>query len=411
MAQSKYALLYGVGRVTAYDLATNEVIFTSKTLQDQGFSFTVTAEEIRGGDSNKLLGRYFHDSGMTLTLNDAQFAMEYIALQLGADIVRNQQTVLTTIQRTAATGGTIDVTDLAVGPFAPGITTSTVVWYRQKTEPFDQVKVFPWAIDPENPTAPIVIDGLVAGIDYCLSYYDSATPNRSLTVSSTFVPAIVGMTLVYFQYVGSGEITSHSKIGELQIKIPKFQFDGTMDFTLSASGTSPVPITGQALAVDSSDCFTDSGIYAEVVEVRYNAAWYEGIEALELDGGDVITAANPLVINIPAGGDTISVADVLTLLEAAPYSLSGDVRAIWDDGNSSVIKLVDKNGIPTLKFVSATASGTEVIPTVNADGSLSLTPPQGAAETGQLIIGINGASADYQNILLTIDVAFPIPTP
>ena len=76
MSQEKF-ILAGVGNVTLYDQGSGDMIVTSKTLTDSGINFTITAEDIRGGMANKLLGQYFHDSGMGLTLTDSLFSLEY----------------------------------------------------------------------------------------------------------------------------------------------------------------------------------------------------------------------------------------------------------------------------------------------------------------------------------------------
>ena len=49
---------------------TNSCENYAKTLTESTFNFAITAEDIRGGKGNGLLGRYFHDSTLTATLTD-----------------------------------------------------------------------------------------------------------------------------------------------------------------------------------------------------------------------------------------------------------------------------------------------------------------------------------------------------
>ena len=42
-------ILAGVGDIQFFDQGTGDLIVTSKTLTDSGISFSVTAEDIRGG--------------------------------------------------------------------------------------------------------------------------------------------------------------------------------------------------------------------------------------------------------------------------------------------------------------------------------------------------------------------------
>ena len=57
-------------------------VFTSTTLQESGLTISVTAEDIRGGLSNPLLGRYFHDSVLEANIVDALFDLSYLARML-----------------------------------------------------------------------------------------------------------------------------------------------------------------------------------------------------------------------------------------------------------------------------------------------------------------------------------------
>lgn len=66
MAQNHF--LAGVG--TALLFKGNDLVGVAKTLTESTFDFAITAEDIRGGQGNGLLGRYFHDSTLTATLTD-----------------------------------------------------------------------------------------------------------------------------------------------------------------------------------------------------------------------------------------------------------------------------------------------------------------------------------------------------
>ena len=107
---SQNYILAGVGTIQLFDKSGGDIVATSKTLTESGISFTVTAEDIRGGLANKLLGQYFHDSGMALTLTDALFNMNYLALNVGGTISVGGD-AMTTEQVTTTTANKITVTD------------------------------------------------------------------------------------------------------------------------------------------------------------------------------------------------------------------------------------------------------------------------------------------------------------
>ena len=83
---SQKFILAGVGTIQLFNPSTGDLIVTSKTLTESGLSFTVTAEDVRGGVSNKILGKYFHDSGMTLKMTDSLFSLQYLSLNVGGTI-------------------------------------------------------------------------------------------------------------------------------------------------------------------------------------------------------------------------------------------------------------------------------------------------------------------------------------
>lgn len=103
-------ILAGVGDIQLFDQSTGDIIVTSKTLTDSGISFSVTAEDIRGGKANAILGKYFHDTAMELTLTDALFSLEYLALNVGG-VITASANVLIMEQITTTVADTITVTD------------------------------------------------------------------------------------------------------------------------------------------------------------------------------------------------------------------------------------------------------------------------------------------------------------
>ena len=103
-------ILAGVGDIQLFDQGSGEIIVTSKTLTDSGINFSVTAEDIRGGKANAILGKYFHDTAMELTLTDALFSLEYLALNVGGTITAGSN-VFKTEPITTTVADTITVSE------------------------------------------------------------------------------------------------------------------------------------------------------------------------------------------------------------------------------------------------------------------------------------------------------------
>ena len=103
-------ILAGVGDAVVYDGLGNQIV-QSKTFTETSFNVTVTAEDIRGGLSNPILGKYFHDSMLTGKLTDALFDLNYIALNVGGNITvgwrcYNSRKYTTTVENTITVSGT-----------------------------------------------------------------------------------------------------------------------------------------------------------------------------------------------------------------------------------------------------------------------------------------------------------------
>ena len=93
----------------AYVYSGDQLLFTSKALTDSSISIGITAEEIRGGKGNKLIGRYFHDSSFGLELQDALFELGYIAHNVGSQVVTGTNGALTEEQVVASGAGALSV--------------------------------------------------------------------------------------------------------------------------------------------------------------------------------------------------------------------------------------------------------------------------------------------------------------
>jgi hypothetical protein len=106
---NKYVLA-GVGNIQFIDKSSGEIVITSKTLTSSGMNFTISSEDVRGGLANQLLAKYFHDSALTLSLEDALFNLEYLAVNVGSTITVGSD-VMTTEQITTTVANQITVTD------------------------------------------------------------------------------------------------------------------------------------------------------------------------------------------------------------------------------------------------------------------------------------------------------------
>ena len=277
---SKFVLA-SVGTVQFFDQSSGDLIVTSKTLVDSGINFSVTAEDIRGGMANALLSRYLHDSAMALTLTDALFDFSYMALNVGGTIQTGAD-VLTLEQVTTTIANKITVKDTPqkFGNFG------VIGWYSLPSEDNWTTITF----DPDTKTANVA--DLPQGTTVCVKYTKTDASAEQFTVSSAFIPAQVYgvLTLPLFKAgTDTKQFSNSSKVGEVQVEIPNFMFDGTMELALTSAGTTTTPLSGNALATFTGleGCDSNDGYYAKLKQVTYNKDEFADVKAIVVADANV----------------------------------------------------------------------------------------------------------------------------
>ena len=272
-------ILAGVGDIQLFDQSTGEIIVTSKTLTDSGINFSVTAEDIRGGMANAILGKYFHDTAMELTLTDALFSLEYLALNVGGTITASSN-VLTMEQITTTVADTITVTNT---PQTFG-TIGTIGWYSLAGKD-DWKKI---TFEGKNAT----VAGLAEGTTVCVKYIYTDASAEQFTVSSAFIPdqchAILTLPLFKSTQGSDASFTSSSKVGEVQVDIPNFLLAGAQELSLSSSGAATTALSGSALATyTGQEGCSDAGYYAILKQIVYNKDEWADVKAIVIADSDI----------------------------------------------------------------------------------------------------------------------------
>ena len=265
----------------AYVYAGDQLLFTSKALTDSSISIGITAEEVRGGKGNKLIGRYFHDSSFGLTLQDALFELGYIAHNVGSQVVSGTSGMLTEEQITATGSGALTVSGTPYDFLSLG----TIGWIAKPGS--DEWATFTFS--GSSATDVVLADGtsLINGDTYCVKYMNEVACDE-VVVPADFVPDEVTL----YKASKGNEVSTSSIIGHIEIEVPRFQLDGSMDITLNSSGTSQITFAGQALVTtDGSEGCESGGYYARIKRFDEGATWYDDVVALALEGSDSISVA------------------------------------------------------------------------------------------------------------------------
>lgn len=223
---------------------------------------------------NSLLSMYLHDSAMALTMTDSLFSLEYLSLQTGS-VIQAGADVLTLEQVTTTVANKITVKDTPqkFGQFG------TIGWYSLIGEDNWTTITF----DPDTKTANVA--DLPQGTTVCVKYTKTDASAEQFTVSSAFIPAQVYavITLPLFKSgTDAKQFSNSSKVGEIQVEIPNFMFDGAVDLALTSSGATTTPLSGHALATFTGleGCDSNDGYYAKLKQVTYNKDEFADVKAI-----------------------------------------------------------------------------------------------------------------------------------
>ena len=264
---NKY-FIAGVGRALLFK---GETLFADcRTQADSSITIGVTAEDIRGGEGNKLWGQYFHDSTFSMKLTDIMFKLEYIAANCGSEIENGGDVFYT--EELTASGTTLTLSQTPV-PIISGGTAK--VYARLASDGGADMEEY--VASGNTITVP------TANVAYCVMYRYNDDAAKQITVSAQFIPDTLHAVLTVALYLGDAcDVTAATKAGEVEIDIPRFQLTGAMDISMTATGSAQTPLEGNALATGCEGCEGD-GIYATITKVLFNSNWYDGVKTLIFD--------------------------------------------------------------------------------------------------------------------------------
>ena len=285
--------------------------FSAKTMTESTINVSVSAEEIRGGWGNQLLGKIFHDTNFAVNLTEAMFSMSYLAAQIGSDITAKTGDAANFVSVNGATvgDGTLTFTPTKTvaklfqnsGTFCSGATDDYICWAKdcaghKATYSFTTTEggaVTATKIAGED------LEG--SADDICVTYPTNEKAAEQLIVKAAFEPKEFSLHLKGKVFAGDSCGKSKTgKVGNIIIEIPRFQLDGTADLSFSPSSNVSVALNGSALAF-GCDC-GDEGEkqYAKISIVLDSTPEavnpYKGYTGIVVENAESLVPGMPLVI-------------------------------------------------------------------------------------------------------------------
>lgn len=262
--------LVSTADVYGYD-SNDNLLFVGKTLLDSSIETTLSNTDVRAGKGNQLQYVYYHTAEMNITINEAQFSLEFLALNTGSSIetganIWTEESVTVTKGAGVVTQGT---------PLA--IQTQTIYgWVTKEDGTVERV-----AFNGANFTlADSSYNGTV-----CVRYYTNDASARKVTVYADMLPSTIRLVMV--GTLASSDSTTN-QIGTVQIEVPRASMTGAFTLSMTPDAVAQTPLSVRALASTKTTggCGGNRPIYATITEKVNGAKWYDNVIALAIKGGD-----------------------------------------------------------------------------------------------------------------------------
>jgi hypothetical protein len=262
-----------IGGVATVDIYEGDQLFaTAKTLIDSSITIAVSEQEVRGGEGNKLFGKYFHTSKFDAKLTDTMFRLEYLAKNVGSAVTVGGE-LFTEEEITLGAGGAGTVVGTPVAVDTYGV----IGWASKVGEGVYQKVTFTGSN--------FTFVGGASGDKVCVKFVSSDAAAREVIVSANIIPSTVKLVMRAPLFAGD-DISTATKAGVAQIVVPRFILSGNQEISMTSSGVANTPLTGSALAVPNNDC-SGSAYYAVITEQLFGANWYDDVTSLSVVGGSV----------------------------------------------------------------------------------------------------------------------------
>lgn len=262
--------LVSVANAYGYD-SNDNLLFVGKTLLDTSIETTLSNTDVRAGQGNQLQYIYYHSAEMNVTINEAQFSLDFLALNVGSPIVTGgnvwkEETVTVTNGKGSVTGAPIS------------LQTQTIYgWITKEDDTVERVTFTGNQFTMAEPN----YNGTV-----CVRYYTQDAAARTVTVNADMLPSTI--RLVLEATLASSDSTTN-KIGTVLVEIPRASMTGAFTLSMTPDAVSQTPLTVRALATTpvGGGCQGNRPYYATITEKIEGAKWYDNVIALAIEGGDI----------------------------------------------------------------------------------------------------------------------------
>ncbi len=211
---------------------------------------------------------------MQVTLVDAMFDLQYMALSLGVNLESGGLSVKEE-ELAVGTDSTVTASETPVA-----FNGSMIGWYKKPSDT-------EWSIGTFTGSK-MAISGASQSDPYCVKYFYINENAKSIKIKSQYVPSELHVVIMNDLYSGDvGSQSDATRYGRLITDIPRLQMDGNQTLNLTATSAATINLTGSALAVLSGDSCEDDPFYGTMTEEIYGAKWQDDVVALAVENSDI----------------------------------------------------------------------------------------------------------------------------
>lgn len=279
------------------------------------------------------------------------FNLEYIAASLGVNVESGGLSVMEEELAVVSGGGSVTVTETPVA-----FDGTMIGWYKLPTDT-------DWQIGTISGKT-MSIPGSQANAHYCVKYFYQNENAKSITIKTQYVPAELHVVIINDLFAGDiANQSTTTKYGRLITDIPRLQMDGNQDLSLTATGAATVSLTGNALAVSTTDSCEEDPYYGTMTQEIYGAQWQDDVIAVAVENGDVEltrSGTETLAVRVVFGGSMASVrkdnSNFTFAIETSPAATATDTTV---GGNTGIITAGTTPGVAVVSVTLTDAPNVE----------------------------------------------------
>lgn len=286
---------------------------TGTTNLNTSIEVSMEEQNVNAGKGNKLIYSFKYGRELNVTLEAADWRLEYLAASLGNDIKIQLADMYKIAECITINKGIGVLPATPIGDVAVETADGNVI-----------------IITPEGNTIDVKKYGIESGaVNVTYKFSNMA---KTIVIDADTAPKVYKLVL---------DADKHNnklgKVGSVQIEIPSYQPSGNFNIEFTPDGVTSTNIDGKALAVDGDTCESGSAVYAYVREFD------------NTDSVIVVSeiAGTPATINLDTDTNTSAVISVIGLKGAmySPIELdNADCEFVSD---TPAVATVDGSGVIT----------------------------------------------------------------